>query len=304
MNLTQILTALSAANEAILGAASHEELCQLVCDAMVEGGKLVGTAVLVAERGSWSLYSAGEGIDAFSRFKNPVGASSACAQDIASIAIHTGRSCVVTDYQNDERVRAWRDEGMSVGIGAAVAIPIGRKGSFIGAFLLFLTDKGFIDAEIVSLMERTAGSVAFALDKFAREKEKDRIARMVSALSSTNEAIMRAETREKLYRLVCDAAVLGGKFTATSIVLTDSNRNTLHVVASTGPSSDAQRTLKVAITPDQPGDVDWWKSPSVPVSPASAMTISPTKSSALFTPSRGGWAQIRAPRYLCLAMVR
>jgi diguanylate cyclase (GGDEF)-like protein len=75
---------------------------------------------------------------------------------------------------------------------------------------------------------------------------------MVSALSATNEAIMRAETREKLFELVCEAAVLGGKFTATTIALAETGSDFLRIVAVTGPSAEFSRTVKVAITEAHP----------------------------------------------------
>ena len=42
---------------------------------------------------------------------------------------------------------------------------------------------------------------------------------MLAALSATNEAIMRAKSREELYDLVCQASATGGKFTSATIAL-------------------------------------------------------------------------------------
>jgi len=42
---------------------------------------------------------------------------------------------------------------------------------------------------------------------------------MFTALCATNEAIMRAKTRPELFQRVCEAAVLGGSFTSTTIAL-------------------------------------------------------------------------------------
>ncbi len=59
---------------------------------------------------------------------------------------------------------------------------------------------------------------------------------MFAALSATNEAIMRAQTRAELFRLVCEAAVHGGKFTTTLIGLAEPGDDFLRVVATAGPT--------------------------------------------------------------------
>ena len=53
----------------------------------------------------------------------------------------------------------------------------------------------------------TSGGVA--------DEHEERLTRMFAALSETNEAIMRAQTRAELFQLVCEAAVHGGRFAST-----------------------------------------------------------------------------------------
>jgi len=81
---------------------------------------------------------------------------------------------------------------------------------------------------------------------------KERLTRMLAALSATNEAIMRATTRTQLFELVCDAAVNGGTFTTTSIALAEPESDFLRVVAASGPSADISRTVKVAVSATYP----------------------------------------------------
>jgi diguanylate cyclase (GGDEF)-like protein len=81
---------------------------------------------------------------------------------------------------------------------------------------------------------------------------KERLTRMLAALSATNEAIMRATTRTQLFELVCDAAVNGAKFTFTTIALAEPGSDFLRVVAATGPSADVSRTVKVAVSAAYP----------------------------------------------------
>lgn len=244
------MAALSAANKAILRTTSRTELHQRVCDGIVEGGEVVAASIYVAETDGRLRFAAGAGarIQMFCGLEPSADVAPADAQDRMSTAFRSGQSCINNNPQNDERLRGWREMGTHADIGAAAAVPIARNGSVVGILLLFLAELCSLDDAAVRAMERLADDVGFALDKLAREEEKDRLTRMISALSATNEAILRAETREKLFELVCDAAVLGGKFTATTIALAEAGSDFLRIVAVTGPGAEVSRTAKLAIT--------------------------------------------------------
>ena len=77
--------------------------------------------------------------------------------------------------------------------------------------------------------------------------EQEHITCMISALSETNEAILRAETRDKLFQLVCKAAVLGGKFSGAGIALPTPNSNSLRFIAADGLVGDFLQDLDVPI---------------------------------------------------------
>ena len=62
-----------------------------------------------------------------------------------------------------------------------------------------------------------------------------RLGRMFSALSETNEAILRSKSPEELYQRACSAAVSGGKFTLAA-VLVSRGMNQAQVAAITGTS--------------------------------------------------------------------
>ena len=249
---TWMLATLSAANDAILRATSSKQLYQRVCEAVLKGGELVASTVLEVETGGGLRYIAfaGESVEALRGAS--IDAESAEAPNLATIALHTGYPSITNDLPRVERVRIRRELGMHAGIGAAAAVPVIRNGSVAGVFLLFFAGWYSLDDAAVRLWMRLAENIAFALDKLEREEENARLTCMVSALSATNEAIMRAETREKLFDLVCEAAVLGGKFTATTIALAEPGSDFLRIVAVTGPSAEFSRTVRVATTTAHP----------------------------------------------------
>ena len=58
-------------------------------------------------------------------------------------------------------------------------------------------------------------------DKKRAEAASFRLSRMYSALSETNEAILRSKSREELYQRACMAAVNGGKFTLAAVIINE-----------------------------------------------------------------------------------
>jgi diguanylate cyclase (GGDEF)-like protein len=83
---------------------------------------------------------------------------------------------------------------------------------------------------------------------------RERLVRMISVLSETNEAILRAETREKLFQLVCEAAAAGGNISFTSIVVIDPISQALKIVGAAGPGKYVSMALdsEIMSDPDHP----------------------------------------------------
>ena len=75
---------------------------------------------------------------------------------------------------------------------------------------------------------------------------------MFSALSATKEAIMRANRRDELFQLVCDAAMACAKFTSATIGFADAGSDFLRIVAASGPNVDDAKNLHLANTAELP----------------------------------------------------
>jgi diguanylate cyclase (GGDEF)-like protein/PAS domain S-box-containing protein len=79
------------------------------------------------------------------------------------------------------------------------------------------------------------------------EQRMLRLGRMYTALSATNEAILRAQSPEELYQKVCDAAVHGGKFISTIVMAVTPGETWVRLVASTGLSEERLREARVSV---------------------------------------------------------
>jgi diguanylate cyclase (GGDEF)-like protein len=147
---------------------------------------------------------------------------------------------------------AWRDGARDGQVGAAAALPLTCNAQSVGVLLVTMREAGSLGEPIISLLERMSANISYALENFDREAARARLSRMFAALSATNEAIVRAKSREDLFRLVCDAAVNGAKFNSATIALARPGSELLHVVASTGVDANEMRNRKFAITEAMP----------------------------------------------------
>ncbi|MBN1662984.1 MAG: EAL domain-containing protein [Deltaproteobacteria bacterium] len=71
-------------------------------------------------------------------------------------------------------------------------------------------------------------------NRWIAEESVRRTGRILSMLSTTNEAIMHAKTPGELYQQVCEAAVSGGKLSASAALLPDMKTGIMNIAAADG----------------------------------------------------------------------
>ena len=254
-NITRTFAALSATNEAILYAKSPEELYEQVSKAAFASGDFLATAVFLLEPGSQMLRFAagfGEDIKRLRAIDISIVADTPQGSGVCGQAFRDQKLCISNDFLNDPRSLAWREGACKGHVGAAAAMALTCNGRSVGVMLVTMREAGSLDEPVVSLLERMSANISYALDNFDREAARARLSRMFAALSATNEAIVRAKSREELFKRVCDAAVHGAKFNSATVTLTKPGSDLLHVVASTGVDADEMRNRKFAITESIP----------------------------------------------------
>jgi diguanylate cyclase (GGDEF)-like protein len=260
--LNRMFGAISATNEAILRAKTEEELYQRVCSAAVNKGKSAATVVLLARPDStWLEPVAGTGdiVEQIKQSRHSIDPDSIYGNGVCGRAFRTQKACVNHDILNSTQGHPWQQTARETGVTACVAVPLIKSGQSIGVLLFFVGKSWAEDEEIVALMARIAENVSFALENFERasekakaDAEKEKLARMLAALSTTNEAIVRATSRAELFELVCEAAAKGGRFNSTSIILARSGNDMMDTVAVAGPTASNMRRVKVSIDADRP----------------------------------------------------
>lgn len=255
-SLTRMLGALSATNEAIVRASSRDELYHLVCEAAATGGRFTSTTIALAIPGSDRMeIVAGAGPTGESARQVTLSVSEAdpAGRGVCGITFRSGQACIFNDYLADPRAAAFHEKARREGSRSGAGFPLFVRGRVVGVMLYVSLEKHAFTPEFTELLQRLAGNVSFALETFERadekaktEDQKERLTRMLAALSATNEAIVRASSRSELFDLVCQATANGGKFTATSIALMRSDSDYLDVVAAAGPTAASSREALVS----------------------------------------------------------
>jgi diguanylate cyclase (GGDEF)-like protein len=261
-SLTRMLAALSATNEAIVRARSRSELFDLVCEAAATGGRFTCTTVALAIRGSDQMeIVAGAGPTGASARQVTLSTNEAdpAGRGVCGIAFRSGRACISNDYLADPRAAVFHAKARKDGSGSAAGFPLFVRGQVVGVMLYVAAEKDTFTPEFAELLQRLADNVSFALENFERadekaktEEQKERLTRMLAALSATNEAIVRATSRNELFELVCEAAAKGGKFTSTSIGLVRTDSDYLDFVAAAGPTADSARKVRASVNEAHP----------------------------------------------------
>ncbi|WP_027573551.1 GAF domain-containing protein [Bradyrhizobium sp. WSM1743] len=260
--LARMYAALSATNEAIIRAASRAELFDLVCEASVQGGKFGSVTIALAEPASELLRvvaSAGPNSDEVRRLKFATTDRVPEGRGLTGTCFRTGQPCLTNDLFADERLKPWHDSARRTGVKSSAALPLLNGERVEGVFLFNSLEIGTFTPELVELLERLARNVSFAIanldrveEKAKADKQRDRLSGMFAALSATNEAIMRAESREELFDVACQAAVLGGMFASATIGIVDEERELVRVVAVKGRLQERMVGRTCAISPDHP----------------------------------------------------
>jgi diguanylate cyclase (GGDEF)-like protein len=247
--IARMFAALTATNEAILRAKSVNDMFQMVCDAVVVQGKLLGASILTLEQGSsWFKYAA-----MTSRFPEETEKLRVSAdptipegQGMGGKAFRTGEPSISDDVPSDQRAQPWMETVEASGLKTCGVFPLFVGGSPKGLIYLFFGGgAGRLDEEMAKLMGRIADNISFGWETFAREadrrlaeEQKERLTRMFAALSAANEAMLRARTRQELCDLVCEAAVLNDASMSNHIWLVGPDGASLHVAAAGGTGKE------------------------------------------------------------------
>lgn len=172
-SLSQIYSALSQCNHAIVHCSTQDELFNQICQDSVQYGgmKMAWIGLLdVSSQRVQVAASFGQGSsDYLQDIVITVDPGDPQGNGPSGRAIREGKAVWCQDVQNDDAMAPWRQKGARGGWGACAALPLFRSGAVVGAFNLYADEKNAFDQVTSRLLLEMATDISFALTNFDRD---------------------------------------------------------------------------------------------------------------------------------------
>lgn len=183
IRLQKSFSALSLTNEAILRAASVDDLFQDACRAAITSGLFnIASVRLPNENGEFlPVAIAGQHADEPEKIRITQSSSSPEGRGISGEAWRTGKAQFSNDFKQDPRLKPWHKLAETQNIGSAAAFPLFRRKEIIGVILFYSPETWTFDQQTQSILQSMADNISFALDSFAAEEEQSRAQAAIKA---------------------------------------------------------------------------------------------------------------------------
>ena len=175
VRLSNLYAALSQTNKAITRLSEPQQLFEEVCRIVVEYGPIDMASILLIEPRTQlarPVATAGRARDYLARVRVSTDPGIAEGRGLGGTALRTGQHIVCNDLTLDPRTLPWRTALHEYGLRSAGNFPLRRNGSVVGLLLLFSSEVGFFDQELVELLLEMSANISFALDAMDRERQR------------------------------------------------------------------------------------------------------------------------------------
>lgn len=176
--LTQMYSALSECNQAIVRCTSEQQLFPLICRFAVQFGgmKMAWIGLLDPQtRAIREAASYGEGTEFLRDVQVSADADSDFGRGATGQAIRELKPFWIQDYLNDPITAPWHECAKRAGWRASASLPLTCNDVAVGAFMLMAGEVGAFDEAIRNLLVEMAQDISFALGSFAKEAQRRQI---------------------------------------------------------------------------------------------------------------------------------
>ena len=172
--MTQLYSALSQVNQAIVWSPTQPALLAKICEVLVEFGRfdmawigwndpLTHQVSVAASHGDCHGY--------LDRIRVESG-DSILAQGPVGTAIREACPCVINDFLTAAGTKPWREAAAAAGFGSTAAFPIRRGGEVVGALAVYAGEADFFGTHEAALLIEAAMDISFAMDHLAGETRR------------------------------------------------------------------------------------------------------------------------------------
>ena len=197
-NANRLYAVLSQCNQALLHEGKRQEMFEAVCQAAVqEGGFPLAMIVrLDRETGDVPPVAAAGEAQEYARGIRLSARLDRVGMGVTGIALRSGETAVVDDFESDHRQKPWRERALQMGLRSSITAPIQRSGQVEFGFVLYSRDLAFFNHREVKLIEEVAANISYALRRMDEEAGR----------KAAEEALRHGEER---YRHLVENAPVG-----------------------------------------------------------------------------------------------
>ncbi|HUW75799.1 MAG TPA: PAS domain S-box protein [Gallionella sp.] len=175
VRLTQVYSALSQCNLAIVRSTNEQELFIQICQGAVQFGGMTMAWIGQVDEASRQIRPVacyGSGTEYLEHIRFSADAADPFGRGPAGITIRENRPYWCQDFAHDPALEPWRERANKAGWAAMAALPLHRHGSPSGILALYSDTLNAFDAEARKLLTEMAVDISFALDNFVHEAER------------------------------------------------------------------------------------------------------------------------------------
>jgi PAS domain S-box-containing protein len=174
VRMSQLYSALSQVNQAIVWSADRQSLLDKICEVLVEFGHFsmawIGWHNPVShEVGVVARYGDTTGYLDHIRI---VTGDSSLGTGPTGVAIRQACPCIVNDFHATPGTEAWRAAAARSGFLASASFPITQGGEVVAALTVYASEVDFFGTHEADLLVEAAGDISFALDHLASEQRR------------------------------------------------------------------------------------------------------------------------------------
>ncbi|NWJ46128.1 MAG: PAS domain S-box protein [Chloroflexi bacterium] len=175
LNLTNLYSALSYTNHAIVRIKDRNQLFHEICRVAVDYGGLRMAWIGIPDPVTNLFINVacyGEGQDYLKGVKISTSADVPEGRGPSGTAFRENRRYVCNDFFADPVTLPWRDSAKYYGFASSAAFPLLEQGCVVGLITLYSSKPHYFDPDIINLIEEMAQDISFALDNFLMKKQR------------------------------------------------------------------------------------------------------------------------------------
>jgi diguanylate cyclase (GGDEF)-like protein/PAS domain S-box-containing protein len=204
---TQLYSALSQCNKAIVHCTSEEELFMEICRAAVQLGGMNMAWIGFIDHQTGRVHpvaSFGDDTGYLQEIDISVNADNLFGRGPTGTASRENQPHWCQDFMHDPATAPWHELARRIGLAAVASLPLHRQGRVIGTFTLYSGKINSFDEAARNLLIEMAADISFALDNFDREsrrKQAEQELRIAAIAFEAQEGIIVTDANKVILRV-------------------------------------------------------------------------------------------------------